>query len=106
MAEKVTELTNGMFNEFIKKGTVLIDFFAEWCMPCVMMGPIVEEVAAKLSKKIKVGKVNVEEGQDIAQKFDVASIPNFVLFKDGKVIDRFVGSMPAEELEERIKKHF
>lgn len=105
MAEKVSELTNGMFNEFIKKGVVLIDFFADWCMPCLMMSPIVEEIANKFSKKIKVGKVNVEEGHEIAQRFDVSSIPNFVLFKDGEIIGRFVGSMPAEELEEKIKRH-
>ena len=100
----VTELTNGKFNEFIKEGTVLIDFSADWCMPCVMMGPIVEDIAKKFSKQLKVGKVNVEEGREIAQKFNVSSIPNFVLFKEGKVLTNFVGAMSEEDFSERLKK--
>jgi len=104
--ENATELTNGMFSEFIKKGNVLIDFYADWCMPCVMMSPIVEEIANKFRKKLKVGKVNVEDGHEIAQKFGVSSIPNFVLFRDGKVVEQFVGSMSEEDFEERLRKHF
>ena len=100
----VTELTNGKFNEFIKEGNVLIDFYADWCMPCVMMGPIVEDVAEKFSKKLKVGKVNVEDGHEIAQKFKVMSIPNFVLFKDGKVAANFTGAMSEEDFSEKLKK--
>jgi thioredoxin 1 len=100
----VTELTNGKFTEFIKEGTVLIDFYADWCMPCVMMGPIVEDIGEKFGKKLKVGKVNVEDGHAIAQKFNVSSIPNFVLFKDGKVIANFVGAMSEEDFTEKLKK--
>jgi len=100
----VTELTNGKFTEFIKEGNVLIDFYADWCMPCVMMGPIVEDVAEKFSEKLKVGKVNVEDGQEIAQKFNVSSIPNFVLFKNGKVVTNFVGAMTEDEFGEKLKE--
>jgi len=100
----VTELTNGKFTEFIKEGNVLIDFYADWCMPCVMMGPIVEEVANKFGKKLKVGKVNVEDGHEIAQKFNVSSIPNFVLFKNGKVVTNFVGAMSEDDFNEKLKK--
>ncbi len=100
----VIELTNGKFNEFIKEGNVLIDFYADWCMPCVMMGPIVEDIAEKFSKKLKVGKVNVEDGHEIAQKFNVSSIPNFFLFKDGKVVAQFIGSMSVEDFSEKLKK--
>lgn len=100
----VQELTNGEFNEFIKEGVVLIDFFADWCMPCVMMGPIVDEMAEKFKGKIKVGKVNIEDNQELAQRYNVASIPNFVLFKDGKVIEQFVGGMSEEDFEEKLKK--
>ena len=100
----VTELTNGEFNEFIKEGTALVDFYADWCMPCVMMGPIVEDVAEKFEDKLKVGKVNVEDGHAIAQKFNVSSIPNFVLFKDGKVVANFLGAMSEEDFAERLKK--
>ncbi|MEK6827163.1 MAG: thioredoxin [Nanoarchaeota archaeon] len=104
MAESVAELTGKEFEEFVKKGLVFIDFFAEWCMPCVMMGPIVEEVSKKFGKKIKFGKVNVGENESLARKFDVSSIPNFVLLKDGKVVENFVGAMDADELESKLKK--
>lgn len=100
-----TELTNGKFNEFIKTGDVLIDFYADWCMPCVMMGPIVEEVASKFGKKLKFGKVNVEDGHEIAQKFNVSSIPNFVLFRDGKVAANFIGAMSEDEFEKKLKNY-
>ncbi len=100
----VTELTNGKFNEFIKTGNVLIDFYADWCMPCVMMGPVVDEMSEKFKGKIKFGKVNIEDGQEIAQKFNVSSIPNFVLFKNGKVTAQFVGSMSEEDFENKLRE--
>ena len=103
--EHVKELTNGIFDEFIKEGLVLVDFSADWCMPCLMMAPIVEELSEKFEGKIKFGKVDVGENQEIAQKFNVSSIPNFVLFKDGEVVDQFIGSMPAEAFEEKLEKH-
>jgi len=101
---EVPELTSKEFEEFTKKGTVFIDFFAEWCMPCLMMAPIVDEVSEKFRKKIKFGKVNVGDNQQLASKFEVSSIPNFVLFKDGKPVERFVGAISSDELEERLKK--
>jgi thioredoxin 1 len=100
----VHELTNGEFSEFIKEGIVLIDFYADWCMPCVMMSPIVEEMAEKFKGKIKFGKVNIEDNQEIARKFNVSSIPNFVVFKNGKVVGQFVGGMDEEDFEERLKE--
>lgn len=100
----VQELTNGEFNEFVKEGLVLIDFFADWCMPCVMMGPVIEEMSEKFGGKIKFGKVNVEDNQELAQKYGVASIPNFILFKDGKVFQQFVGGMSAEDFEEKLNQ--
>ncbi len=104
MVESVEELNSGDFDNFAKKGLVFIDFFAEWCMPCVMMGPVVEEVSKKFEKKIKFGKVNVGENEALARKFDVSSIPNFVLLKDGKVVENFIGAMDADELETKLKK--
>ncbi len=100
----VIELTNGKFNDFIKEGTVLIDFYADWCMPCVMMGPVVDEVSEKFKGKIKFGKVNVEDNPEIASKFNVFSIPNFILFKNGKVANQFVGGMSAEDFEDRLNE--
>jgi len=99
----VSELTNGEFNEFIKEGIVLIDFFADWCMPCVMMGPIVDEMSEKFKGKIRVGKVNIEDNQELAQKFNISSIPNFIVFKDGKVEKQFIGAMDEESFEEKLR---
>ena len=101
----VPELTNGEFDEFIKKGVVLIDFFAEWCMPCLMMSPIIEDLAEKMKGKVKVGKVNVDDGQDIARKFGVSSIPNLIILKNGKVVENIVGGMSADDLEDKLRKH-
>jgi len=99
------ELTKSGFENFTKEDLVLIDFFAEWCMPCLTMAPIIDEMAEKFRGKIKFGKVDVGENQEIAQKFGVMSIPNFVLLKDGKVIEQFMGAIPAEELEDKLKGH-
>ncbi len=101
---EVPELTNGEFESFIKSGTVLVDFFADWCMPCVMMAPVIEELNGKFKGKIKFGKVNIEDNQILAQKFGVRSIPNFVLFKDGKISKQFIGSRSEEDFEEELKK--
>lgn len=97
------ELTNGAFNDFIKEDLVLIDFYADWCMPCVIMGPVVEEISEKFKGKIKFGKVNVEDNPELASKFHVASIPNFLVFKNGEKIQQFVGGMSAEDFEKKLK---
>jgi len=101
----VIELTGEKFGEFIKKGIVLIDFHAHWCMPCVIMSPIVDEISKKFRDKLKVGKINIDNNPELAQKYNIRSIPNFILFKNGKIIDQFVGSVSKEEFEKKIKKH-
>ena len=98
------ELTAKEFDTFTEKGLVLVDFFAEWCMPCLMMGPIVDELADKFKGKIKFAKVNVEENAVISAKFSISSIPCFILFKDGKVLERFVGAMSSEDFEEKLEE--
>ncbi|MBU2616192.1 MAG: thioredoxin [Nanoarchaeota archaeon] len=104
MVEGVVELmTEKEFNDFVKESVVVVDFFAEWCMPCVMMGPIFEELSEKFKGKIKFAKVNINGNEDLAQKFEVSSIPNFILFKDGEVKERFVGAMTGDEFEEKLK---
>ncbi len=99
------ELTKEKFNEFIKKGIVLIDFHAHWCMPCVMMSPIVDEISKKFKGKLKVGKVNVDEAHELAQKYNIRSIPTFIIFKEGKIAEQFVGAVSREKFEEKIKKY-
>ena len=103
--DKVPELTNGDFDKFTGEGIALIDFFADWCMPCMMMGPVIDDLSEKFGGKIKIGKVNVAEEQEIASKFNVSSIPAFKVFKDGEVVDEFVGAVSAEELEEKLNSY-
>jgi len=103
--DKVHELSNLEFEDFTKDEVVLIDFFADWCMPCLMMSPVIDELSDKFKGKIKFGKVDVGDNQEIAQKFNVSSIPNFILFKKGEVADQFIGAMPIEEFEEKLRKH-
>ena len=90
-SDKITVLTNKNFQQQIKKGVMLVDFWASWCMPCKMMAPVLNEIAEEPSVKGSVGKLNVEHYQNLAGKYGVRSIPTMVLFKNGKEINRFVG---------------
>ncbi|MEK6875475.1 MAG: thioredoxin [Nanoarchaeota archaeon] len=101
--QNIKELTNGEFEKYIEKGIVVIDFFAEWCMPCLMMEPIIEDLAETFTGKVKFGKVNVGDNQTLAQKFKIISIPNFIIFKNGKQAGQFIGSMSAEDFGEKLK---
>lgn len=105
MTESVIELGGREFDNFTKEEIVLVDFYADWCMPCVMMAPVIEELSRKFKGKIKFGKVNIEDNQELAQKFRIVSIPNFLLFKNGKQVEQFVGSSSIEDFEEKLKKH-
>ena len=84
------------------KEPVLIDFYADWCGPCKMMAPVVEKLAEKYEGKVKVGKVNSDDEPELAQMFQVMSIPNFVIIKDGKLVDRVLGAVPQQALEEKL----
>lgn len=82
---------------------VLVDFYADWCGPCKMMGPIVSELAEKYEGKIRVGKINVDDQPALAQKYKVMSIPTFMVFKGGQESGTFVGGMSKKDLEEKIE---
>ncbi len=82
---------------------VVIDFYADWCGPCKSMGPVVASMAEKFDGKVKVGKINVDNDQNLAREFGVMSIPNFIFLKNGKVVDQAVGAMPAAMLESKIE---
>jgi len=84
---------------------VLVDFWAPWCGPCKMMAPIVEELAKDMEGKAKVVKVNVDENQALAQEHNILSIPTFMIFKGGQVVDTFAGAMGKDVLEEKLSKH-
>ena len=101
---KIKTLTDQNFNQQIKKGVILVDFWASWCAPCKMMAPVLNDVADGLTGNKAVGKVDVEKQQLIASKFNIRSIPTMVLFKDGKEINRFVGIKSKDFLLKEINK--
>lgn len=83
---------------------VLVDFYADWCNPCRMMAPVVERLAEKYAGKVKVGKCNVDENMQLAQRYRVSSIPAFIIFKNGKPEASCVGAVPAAELEQKVEQ--
>lgn len=102
-------LTDQNFEGEVLKSNVpvLVDFWAPWCGPCQMMGPIIEELAGEFdSSKVKIGKLNVDENQAVAGKYEVMSIPTFLVFKGGQVVDQMVGGVPKEKLKGMVEKHF
>ena len=81
---------------------VLVDFYADWCGPCKMMGPVVEEIAEETEGRALVCNINVDENMEIAQRYKVMNIPTFLIFRDGKLADRVVGGVPKEALMEKL----
>jgi thioredoxin 1 len=100
----VTELNDGTFTETIKQGVTLVDFWAPWCAPCMMQGPIVESVAETIGDRAKVAKVNVDDAQQAANELGIRSIPTIIVFKDGKPVQQFVGVTQARDLLAAIEE--
>ncbi len=102
----ITNLTKDNFDQEVINSTmpVLVDFWAEWCGPCRMMHPILEEIDKELSEQIKICKINVDENPEISMKYEIMSIPNLKLFKNGQIIDNFIGFRPKETFIKELKE--
>lgn len=100
----ITLNKNNFEDEVLKsEKLVLIDFWASWCGPCRMMSPVIDEIAEEMGDSIKVGKINIDEEKDLAIKYDVMSIPTFIVFKNGNEVGRSVGVQDKEEIKNMLK---
>ena len=98
------QITDANFAETLNEGKpMVLDFWAEWCGPCRMVAPIIEELANEYDGKVTVGKCDVEEADDIAAEFGIRNIPTIVFMKDGKILDKIVGAASKSKIEEKIK---
>lgn len=104
----VHEVMDGNFDQMVLQSEqpVLVDFWAAWCGPCKAIAPVVDDIAAKYSGKLKVAKVNVDQNSATPSRYGVRGIPALLFFKDGKIVDQIVGYVPADVIEEKVAKLF
>lgn len=102
-----TVFTDKTFDDQVTNGSgvAFVDFFAPWCGPCQMIAPVIDEVAKEFEGKAVVGKVDVDQTPDVANKFGVMSIPTLIVFKDGKEVDKMVGAVSKDQIVAAINKH-
>ena len=106
MSAAVTIDQDNFNAEVIESDTpVVVDFWAEWCMPCKMVAPVLDQISQDYAGRLKIAKVNVDDAGEIAQKYNIVSIPTLLLFKDGNVVGQQVGAVPRETIESLFKDH-
>lgn len=103
----IKKITTGQFDQEVMQSDlpVLVDFWADWCGPCRMMAPVLDEAAAELEGKLKVVKVNVDEETSLAEQYEIMSIPTLMVFKGGEAVDMLMGFMPKRDLLSKLNKH-
>ncbi|MDH5690915.1 MAG: thioredoxin [Candidatus Bathyarchaeota archaeon] len=102
----VVELNSSSFDNFLKTDLpIVIDLWADWCMPCRIMAPVMEELAKAYAGKALFGKVDVDQDSEIANRYKIMSIPHFLIFKNGTLVEKIVGAVGREPLENALKKH-
>lgn len=97
------KLTTSNFEDTVKEGVTLVDFWAEWCGPCRQMEPVIDDLAQDFADKAKITKVNIDDEQEIAEKYGIQAIPTLLIFKDGSVAQKFVGLTRKEELSKALE---
>jgi len=107
MAGDVLEFSDDNFQDMVLGSStpVLVDFWAPWCGPCKLLAPVIDELASEYGEKAQIGKLNTDENPATATSLDVSAIPTVILFKDGEVVDKFVGVIPKEKFAEAIDSH-
>jgi thioredoxin len=104
-AENVKIITDSNFDEEIKSGVTLVDFWAEWCGPCRRLAPAVDAIATEYDGRAKVAKMNVDENPNVPGRFMIRGIPTLLIFKNGQLADQIVGLVPKEEITKKLDQH-
>ena len=107
MSDKVLHLTSASFEAEVLQARepVLVDFWATWCPPCRMIAPTIDALAGEYAGRVKVGKLDVDEAPDVAQRYGIQSIPSLLVFKDGKVVEQRIGALPRAEMTRMLDPH-